>query len=261
MQLDVIARIKSAYPTKFGVPRQPGLVDALEARVVFEPAYRNADALRGIEGFDCLWLIWGFSHNLRGGEGEACENAASAWSPTVRPPRLDGTRRMGVFATRSSFRPNGLGLSCVRLVGVDLDGADAPTLRVTGADMVDGTPIYDVKPYLPRFDSHPDARAGWVEEAAWPEIERVEIPPAELAKVPEDLREPLVQLLRQDPRPAYTRTGQEGREFWVPLGDVVAYFVVDAGEASKPLHRTLRVTHVVRLNDDQLDRLRRTGTV
>lgn len=290
MELDVIARVHTAYPTKFGVPRQPGLVDELPATVTFEPAYRSADAVRGLEGFDYVWLIWGFSHNERAGRGasrtagraggaagemagaggvdewDGCRAAGGdgrdeqagrgvdgaggqgkrggagglgerrAWSPTVRPPILGGTERQGVFATRSSFRPNGLGLSSVRLAGVELDatypdGSRGPLLHVRGADMVDGTPVFDVKPYLRDTDSHPAARMGWKEGVSWPEIERVVVPPAEMAKVPEELRAGLVQVLRQDPRPAYTRRGQEDREFWVPLGSepgrsVAVFFVV-----------------------------------
>ncbi len=267
MELDAIACVRTAYPTKFGVPRQPGLADALPARVEFAPAYRNADAVRGLEGFDYVWLIWGFSHNDR---GEASAERP-AWSPTVRPPILGGTARQGVFATRSSFRPNGLGLSSVRLAGVELDapypdGSRGPVLHVRGADMVDGTPVYDVKPYLADTDSHPQARLGWKQGVRWPEIERVVVPPDEMARVPEALREGLVQVLRQDPRPAYTRRGQEDREFWVPLGSepgeaVAVYFTVAAGlEADQPAASELRVTRVRELSDDELDRLRATGT-
>ena len=147
-----VAHIKTPYPVKFGVPRQPGLVDALEGVVYFEPEFRDADAVRGLETFDYIWLIWDFSQNHRGGK----------WTPTVRPPRLGGTRRMGVFATRSSFRPNDLALSCVKLARVELDeeypdGSRGPALHVIGADMMDGSPIYDIKPYLPISDSKPEA--------------------------------------------------------------------------------------------------------
>ncbi len=247
LTIDPIAFVRTPYPTKFGVPRQPGLVDALEARVEFAPAFRNPDALRGLEGFDYIWLIWGFSHNGREG----------AWSPTVRPPVLGGTRRMGVFATRSSFRPNGLGLSSVRLLGVEPDavyedGSCGPALRVAGADMVDGTPVYDVKPYLPSSDSHPGAQTGWKQEAPWSEL-AVAWDDGESEKVPEHLRAGVVQLLRQDPRPAYTRTGQEGRLFWVPVADLAIWFSVE-GE-------TLTVRRVVRLDEEQMARLRATGTI
>lgn len=245
--IEPIAHICTPYPTKFGVPRQPGLVDALEAQVVFGPDYRNPDALRGLEGFDYVWLIWGFSHNGRNGE----------WSPTVRPPVLGGTRRMGVFATRSSFRPNGLGLSSVRLLGVEPDavypeGGHGPLLRVGGADMVDGTPVFDIKPYLPSWDSHPDARTGWRELAGWSELD-VDAPPSELAKVPARLREGLMQMLRQDPRPAYARYGREGRVFWVPIANLAVRFTV-AGSL-------LSVVDVVALDADQLARLRSKGSL
>ena len=244
--LDPIAYMRTPYPTKFGVPRQPGLVDALEARVEFAPAFRNADALRGLEGFEYVWLIWQFSRNVREG-----------WSPTVRPPILGGTRRMGVFATRSSFRPNDLGLSSVRLLAVELDapyadGSRGPLLCVAGADMVDGTPVYDIKPYLPSSDAHPDARIGWKEAAAWRELEVV-IPQAELAKVPPELRRGLVQVLEQDPRPAYTRSGQEGRTFWTPVDRLAVRFTVEGG--------ILTVTRIDVLDDAQMERLRATGTV
>lgn len=145
--MKIIARLHSDFPTKFGLPRQSGLVDALESTVVFEPEYRVSEALRGIEEYSHLWLLWQFS-----------ESARETWQPTVRPPRLGGNVRMGVFATRSPFRPNPIGLSCVRLLGVEHDSRLGDVLRVAGADMMDGTPIYDIKPYLPYVDSHPDAR-------------------------------------------------------------------------------------------------------
>ena len=147
-----VARFRCDLREKFGAPRQAGIVPALEGRVVFEPAYRQAEALRGIEGFSHLWLLWQFSENLRE-EGD--------WSPTVRPPRLGGNVRMGVFATRSPFRPNALGLSCVRLLGVEKDPELGTVLRVGGADLVDGTPIFDVKPYVPYADCHPEALSGF----------------------------------------------------------------------------------------------------
>lgn len=247
-ELDVVARVRTPYPTKFGVPRQPGLVDALDATLEFEPPYRNPDALRGLEGFSYVWLVWGFSHNAREDGG---------WSPTVRPPILGGTRRLGVFATRSSFRPNGLGLSSVRLLGVEqdaryADGSRGPLLRLGGADMVDGTPVFDVKPYLPSSDAHPDAQVGWKEQAAWRELE-VRVPPAELQKVPQRLRDGLMQVLAQDPRPAYTRAGQEGRAFWVPLENLAVWFRVSGD--------VLTVVRVDVLDEARLERLRATGTV
>lgn len=246
--IEPVAFVRSPYPTKFGVPRQPGLVDALEGRVEFAPAYRNADAVRGLAGFGYVWLLWQFSHNVREG---------GAWSPTVRPPLLGGSERVGVFATRSSFRPNNLGLSSVRLLGVDedatcADGGRGPVLRVAGLDMADGTPVFDVKPYLPDSDAHPDAAVGWRATRAWPELD-VDIPPEELARVPERLRAGLVQVLRQDPRPAYARTGQEGRVFWTPLADLAVRFTVSGSR--------LTVVGVERLGKAELDHLRATGNL
>lgn len=153
MTVRPIAHIRTDFPEKFGIPRQSGRVPDLEARIVFEPPYRNPDALRGLEGFSHLWLLWQFSAALRG-DGE--------WQPMVRPPRLGGNTPMGVFATRSPFRPNPIGLSSVRLCRIDYDGADAPTLTVAGADLMDGTPLYDIKPYLAYTDSHPEATGGFL---------------------------------------------------------------------------------------------------
>ena len=189
--MEPIARIRSDFPTKFGVPRQAGLVESLRAAVVFEPEYRVPDALRGIEGFSHLWLIWEFSENKRAG-----------WSPTVRPPRLGGNQRLGVFATRSPFRPNPIGLSCVKLEGVELSTPDGPVLYVSGADLVDGTPILDVKPYLPYADCRPEAVGGFAGTAPEGRLE-VEIPPVLLEQVPESCREALAGVLAQDPRPSY----------------------------------------------------------
>ena len=146
VQINVIARMKSDFPTKFGIPRQPHLVDELRSTIVFEPEYRNADALRGLEGFSHLWIIWQFSEAVRSG-----------WSPTVRPPRLGGNARMGVFATRSPFRPNNLGLSCVKLEGIEQTRELGTVIHVSGADLMDGTPIFDIKPYIPYADAHPEA--------------------------------------------------------------------------------------------------------
>ena len=189
--MEPIARIRSEFSTKFGVPRQAGLVEGLRAAVVFEPPYRVAEALRGIEGFSHLWLIWEFSQNKKTG-----------WSPTVRPPRLGGNQRMGVFATRSPFRPNPLGLSCVKLEKVELSTPDGPVLWVSGADLVDGTPILDIKPYLPYADCRPEAVGGFAGEAPEGRL-TVDIPPALLSRVPEERREALMGVLTQDPRPAY----------------------------------------------------------
>lgn len=191
--MNIIARLHSDFPTKFGIPRQSGLVDELEALVVFEPEFRNPDALRGLEDFSHIWLIWQFHQALR-------EN----WSPTVRPPRLGGNARMGVFATRSPFRPNALGLSSVRLLGVERRPDLGPVLRVAGADLMDQTPILDIKPYLPYADCHPDALGGFAASDAG-ETLGVSLPPHLLDLVPEDKRAALLGLLARDPRPSYQR--------------------------------------------------------
>ena len=186
-----IAHIQSDFSSKFGIPRQSGLVDALEAAVVFEEPYRNPDALRGLEGFSHIWLIWAFHQSQR-----------PEWSPTVRPPRLGGNQRVGVFASRSPFRPNPIGLSSVRLDHIAYTDALGPVLHVRGADLVDGTPILDIKPYLPYGDCHPEATGGFASEPARPTLE-VEIPPALLDQLPPDRREALRDVLALDPRPRY----------------------------------------------------------
>lgn len=187
-----IAHIQSDFTDKFGIPRQAGIVEELTARVVFTPEYRNADALRGIEGFSHLWLIWQFSESVR-----------DTWSPTVRPPRLGGNERVGVFATRSPFRPNALGLSCVRLLRVENTAHEGAVLVVSGADLLNGTPIYDIKPYVAYADAHPDARSGFADAA--PSAVPVEIPEELEALIPEDKRAALRGVLAQDPRPKYQR--------------------------------------------------------
>ena len=189
-----IAHIETPFKTKFGVPRQPGLVEC-EARVVFEPEYRIPEAVRGLEDFDYLWLIWQF-HLI--GERSPLTSHLSPWKPTVRPPRLGGNKRVGVFATRSPFRPNPIGLSCVRLLRIEA----GPVLVIQGADLVDGTPILDIKPYLPYTDSHPEARSGFAPDAPATALS-VEDPDGVLASLPADLREALCQSLAQDPRPHY----------------------------------------------------------
>ena len=205
--MKMIAHIESVFPTKFGIPRQSGLASELRSRVVFEPEYREANALRGIEGFEYLWLIWEFSASVR-----------EEWSPTVRPPRLGGNTRLGVFATRSPFRPNPIGLSSVRLEAVEWDAPDGPALLVSGADLMDGTPIYDIKPYLPYTDSHPDARSGFAQGAD--RTLKVDFPEAELQKVPESLRAGLIQVLAQDPRPSYHRDPNHVYGFYYGDADV-----------------------------------------
>ena len=188
-----IAHIRSDFSTKFGVPRQSGLVDTLEATVVFEPEFRNPDALRGLGGFSHIWLVGVFS-----------ASGGRTWSPTVRPPRLGGNARMGAFAPRAPFRPNPSGLSSVRLAGVESTPDLGTVLRVRGADLMDGTPILDIKPYLPYGDCHPDAVGGFASAPAGAVLE-VEIPPSLLAQVPEDRREALIGVLAQDPRPHYQK--------------------------------------------------------
>lgn len=189
--MKIIATMHSAFPTKFGIPRQSGLVESLRSTIVFEPPYRNPDALRGMEGFSHLWLIWSFSQAVR-----------EDWSPTVRPPRLGGNTRMGVFATRSPFRPNAIGLSSVKLEGVEQHPDLGPVLHVSGADLLDGTPIFDIKPYLPYTDAHPEATGGFTAGYQGYHLE-VDFPPALLEQVPPADREALTGVLAQDPRPSY----------------------------------------------------------
>jgi tRNA-Thr(GGU) m(6)t(6)A37 methyltransferase TsaA len=187
--MEVIARIHNDFPTKFGLPRQSGLAPSLRSKIVFEPAFRVPEALRGLEGFSHIWLIWGFSES----EG---------WSPTVRPPRLGGNVRMGVFATRSPFRPNPIGLSSVRLEGIETDGENGLVLIVDGADLMDGTPIYDIKPYLPGVDAHPEATDGFV--GAHPQtLLTVQLDPSLTAVLSAGQQAALREILAQDPRPAY----------------------------------------------------------
>ena len=193
VSMKIIARVRSDFATKFGIPRQSGLVNALRATIVFEPEYRNADALRGLEGFSHLWLLWNFS-----------ESAREDWSPTVRPPRLGGNVRMGVFATRSPFRPNPLGLSCVKLLGVDPDTEDGPVIHIGGADLMDGTPIFDIKPYIPSNDSHPEALGGFTDTHTMPTL-RVDMADEWRCKVPADRLEALLGVLACDPRPSYQK--------------------------------------------------------
>ena len=203
MELQVIARIHSAFPTKFGIPRQSGLVEELSAQVLFEPAFRNADAVRGLEQFSHLWLLWQFSGALR-----------DNWSATVRPPRLGGNTRIGVFATRSPFRPNPIGLSCVRLERVELTADRGPVLHILGADLMDGTPIYDIKPYIPFADCRPEASEGYTAQTRQYHLELC-CPPQLWEKVPPQHRQALRGVLEQDPRPSYQQDPERvyGMEF------------------------------------------------
>ena len=203
LTMHIIANIHSDFPTKFGIPRQSGLVEELTAKIVFTPDYRAPEAVRGLEDFSHIWLIWQFSKAVR-------EN----WSPTVRPPRLGGNTRMGVFATRSPFRPNAIGLSCVRLLKVEPNTSEGPVLTVAGADLMDGTPILDIKPYIPYADCQPEATGGFTDTAG-DFLLKVEFPPELLEMVPEDRREALIGVLRHDPRPSYQRNAERvyGMEF------------------------------------------------
>ena len=211
--INVIAKMHSDFPTKFGIPRQPHLVEQLHAIIVFEPEYRNADALRGLDGFSHLWVIWQFSEAVRSG-----------WSPTVRPPRLGGNTRMGVFATRSPFRPNNLGLSCVKLEGVEMTKDLGPVIHVSGADLMDGTPIFDIKPYIPYADSHPEALGGFTDTAGEFLLE-VDFPPALLELLPEKKRTAAVGVLRHDPRPSYQH--KPGRIYGLPFAGFDIRFTVE----------------------------------
>ena len=193
VNIQVIARMHSDFATKFGIPRQSGLVEELRSTIVFEPEFRNPDALRGIEGFSHLWIIWQFSEAVRQG-----------WSPTVRPPRLGGNTRLGVFATRSPFRPNNLGLSSVKLLGVEQTAEFGTVLHVGGADLMDGTPIFDIKPYIPYGDCHVDATGGFTDTAG-EFLLTVDFPEDLLAILPEDKRSAAMGVLSHDPRPSYQR--------------------------------------------------------
>ncbi len=222
--MEPVAHIQSDFKEKFGIPRQSGLVETLTARVVLEPYCRNPEALRGVEDFDYLWLLWKFSANHH-----------DNWKPTVRPPRLGGNARIGVFATRSPYRPNPMGLSCVKLVKVDWDCADGPALIVAGADLLDGTPIYDIKPYLPYVDSHPEAKGGFGSEKKDYHL-HVNFPEELIRKLPKEKQEAALELLSQDPRPAYQNDPQRvyglnfaGYELKFTVdGDVLTVKEVDA---------------------------------
>ena len=216
MEITPIAYIHSDLKEKFGIPRQSGLVESLRAEVVFAPAYRVTEAVRGLEDFSHIWLIWEFSQTRR-----------ETWSPTVRPPRLGGNKRLGVFATRSPFRPNSLGLSAVRLERVEPDTPQGPVLHVSGADLLDGTPIYDVKPYIPYADAIPGASGGFTDR-----VDRallaLECPPEMLERVPPEKREALLALLAQDPRPSYQ--DDPGRVYGMAFAEVQVRFTASGGK-------------------------------
>ena len=222
--MHVIATMHSAFPTKFGIPRQSGLVSELQSTIVFEPEYRNPDALRGIEGFSHLWLVWSFSKAVR-----------KTWSPTVRPPRLGGNTRMGVFATRSPFRPNAIGLSSVKLKGIEETAHLGTVLHVSGADLLDGTPIFDIKPYVAYADCHPEAAEGFTGQVEMQEL-TVTIPPEQLSRFPADKRDALIGVLTQDPRPRYQTDAS--RVYGLEFGGYEIKFRVDS--------QTLTVTDIIK---------------
>ena len=207
-----IARMRSDFPTKYGIPRQSGLVAELRSTIVFEPEFRNPDTLRGIDGFSHLWIIWQFSEAVR-----------QDWSPTVRPPRLGGNTRMGVFATRSPFRPNNLGLSCVKLLGIE-QTAEGPVIHVAGADLMDGTPIFDIKPYIPYSDSHPEALGGFTDTAEDFLLE-VNFPEELLQQLPAEKQEAAIGVLSHDPRPSYQR--KPGRVYGLTFAGFDIRFTVE----------------------------------
>lgn len=224
MEIKPIAHFESPLKSKFGIPRQSGLVEQLSGRIVFEPPYRREEAVRGLEGFDFLWLIWEFS-----------ANRDVEKSLTVRPPRLGGNTRLGVFATRSPFRPNNLGLSCVRIDRVEMDSRLGPVIYVLGADLMDGTPIYDVKPYVAYADAHPEARSGFVDATEWKPLE-VEMTDELAAMVPAGELEALKATLAQDPRPRFHDDPQ--RIYGMPFLNVDIRFRVDG--------RSLIVTEIIK---------------
>ena len=211
VQMQVIAKIRNDFNQKFGIPRQSGLANSVISRIVFEPEFRIDDALRGIEGYTHLWLIWQFSENIR-----------ASWSPTVRPPRLGGNTRLGVFATRSPFRPNGMGLSSVRLIGTERT-AEGTVLIVAGADMLDGTPIFDIKPYVPYCDSHPEASGGFTDTAGDFLLE-VDFPEALLRKIPKEKHDGVFEVLSHDPRPSYQN--DPDRVYGLTFGSFDIRFIV-----------------------------------
>lgn len=210
--MKTIAHIHTDFPTKFGIPRQSGLVSTLRGRVVFQPEYRNLDALRGLEGFSHIWLIWEFSETL----GEQ-------WTPTVRPPRLGGNKRVGVFATRSPFRPNAIGLSSVTLEDIEFHKELGPVLHVSGVDLLDNTPIYDIKPYLPFTDSHPQARVGFAEPIKDYKLE-VKFPEELLCLIPQERQQAILGVLALDPRPSYQK--DPNRIYGMEFGGFNIRFIV-----------------------------------
>ncbi len=222
-KLKIIARIHNDFSSKFGIPRQSGIADEMESVIVFEPEFRNPDALRGIEEFDRLWLIWQFS-----------ENTSEKWQPTVRPPKLGGNKKMGVFATRSPFRPNPLGLSNVKLIALEQTHNKGTVIRVGGADLMNGTPIYDIKPYVPYADAYPEAKGGFALDSEAAALE-IRFPDELLPIIPESKRKPLMIILSQDPRPGYQHSPE--RIYGVEFAGFDIRFKVE--------NNTLTVTEVV----------------
>ena len=214
--MKIIAHIETDFPTKFGLPRQSGLVEEIEGKIIFDPEYRQAEAFRGLEAFSHIWLIWKFSESRK-------EN----WSATVRPPRLGGNKRIGVFATRSPFRPNDIGLSCVKLVKIDFDSENAPVLCVSGVDMMNNTPIYDIKPYIPFTDCRPDAAEGYTAETKT-YILSVNFPQELLEKIPPQKRTAALKALAHDPRPGYKRESQ--KEYGMSFAGFNIVFTVEGSE-------------------------------
>ena len=215
MNLQIIGHVRSDFPEKFGIPRQSGLVEELKSVVVFEPEFRVPEAFRGLEGYSRIWILWQFSLALR-----------EKWSPTVRPPRLGGNERVGVFASRSPFRPNPIGLSAVKLERIEPDTPEGPVLHIAGADIMDGTPVLDIKPYLPYADAYPDEKGGFAFQQKEGVLE-VEFPPPLLAGIPEGKREALIAVLAQDPRPAYQ--DDPDRLYTMSFGGAEVSFTVDRG--------------------------------
>ena len=214
----IIAKIHTEFPTKFGIPRQSGIIDSLQGTIVFEPEYRDPEAIRGLEEFSHLWLIWEFSEAKR-----------DTWSPTVRPPRLGGNIRKGVFATRSPFRPNPIGLSSVKLEKIEMDPRLGPVLHVSGADLMDSTPIYDIKPYIVYTDSHPEAISGFADKPAEYLLE-VSIPDELLLMIPATQRESLIAVLAHDPRPQYQDDPE--RVYGMAFANLEVKFKVSAKQLS-----------------------------
>ncbi len=239
MQLERIGVVRSPYLTKFGVPRQPGLVTALTSRIILEPEHRETLAGLGLVVSTPVCVLWGFSHNVK-------EN--DRWSKTVRPPILGGTQRMGVFATRSSFRPNNLALSVMRVTSVTDD-----SLELSGGDMVDGTPVYSIFPCACDLPDVQGANSGWADDAGWPMLHDVIIPEQLVKYIPAAKREGIRQVLMQDPRPAYTRYGQEEREFWTALDRNIIWFTIS--------EHVMYVTRIFEMDQVQIDKLKETGNI